>query len=109
MTQDTMEYFSLDASSTITLSELAACCGMSADELDELVDYNALVPLSSTPERAFSANWVLPLRTAAKLRVDFDLDVFTVAILLGQLAQIELLQRQVQSLQAQLPGRLRQA
>ena len=106
MSQDSIECFSLDASSSITLSELAEYCGMSIAELDELMDYNALVPLTSTPERAFSAQWVVPLRTAVKMRVDFDLDLFTVAILLGQLIQIELLERQVQSLQALLPVHL---
>lgn len=103
------DIFSLDASTTITLSELAECCGLSAAELDELMDYNALVPLTGTPERAFSAQWVTPLRTAAQMRLDFDLDLFTVAILLGQLIQIELLERQVRSLQAQVPGHLRDA
>ena len=109
MPQDPTEYASLDASSTITLTELAQCCGLSAAELDELVDYNALAPVAdSAAERIFSAHWVVPLRTAARMRLDFDLDVFTVAILLGQLIQIELLERQVQSLQALLPGRVRQ-
>ncbi len=105
MSQESLDFFSLDASTTITLNELAQCCGLSVAELDELVDYNALVPLSRTPEPAFSAQWVMPLRTAVKLRLDFDLDLFTVAILLGQLVQIEQLERQVQSLQARLPER----
>lgn len=109
MSQDPIDYSRLDASSTITLTELAQCCGLSAAELDELVDYNALTPVTdSAAERIFSAHWVVPLRTAAQMRLDFDLDVFTVAILLGQLIQIELLERQVQSLQALLPGRVRQ-
>jgi chaperone modulatory protein CbpM len=104
-----MDGFNLDAGTTITLSELAECCGMSISELDELMDYNALMPLTSTPERAFSAQWVVPLRTAARMRLDFDLDLFTVAILLDQLVQIERLEREVQSLQALVPGRLRHA
>jgi chaperone modulatory protein CbpM len=109
MSQESIECFSLDASTTITLSELAQCCGMSAAELDELVDYNALTPMTdSAAGRVFSAHWVVPLRTAAQMRLDFDLDVFTVAILLGKLIQIELLERQVQSLQALLPEHLRQ-
>ena len=49
---------------------------------------------------------VTPLRVAGKLRVDFDLDLFTVAILLGHLNRIEVLQRQVQQLQALLPAHL---
>lgn len=108
MQPDQIESFSLDTTEIITLTELAQCCGMSAADLDELVDYNALAPLASLPERAFSAHWVVPLRTAAQLRLDFDLDLFTVAILLEKLIQIELLERQVQSLQALVPAHLRQ-
>lgn len=107
MPQDPSDYASLDASTTITLTELAQCCGLSATELEELVDYNALAPLAVTAtERTFSAHWVMPLRTAARMRLDFDLDVFTMAILLGQLIQIDVLQRQVQSLMAQIPVHL---
>lgn len=107
MPQDPSDYESLDTSSSITLTELAQCCGLSAAELEELVDYNALAPLAViATERTFSAHWVMPLRTATRMRLDFDLDLFTVAILLGQLVQIDLLERQVQSLQALLPGRV---
>jgi hypothetical protein len=108
MPQAQIETFSLDASATITLSELAECCGISADELDELMGYNALVPLDSAgQELAFSAQWVVPLRKACKLRTDFDLDLFTVAILLDNLTRIEFLERQVRSLQALVPVHLR--
>lgn len=107
MPTEAIECFTLDTTTVITLTELARCCGMSAAELDELVDYNALVPLpDAAPERAFSGHWVVPLRTAAKLRLDFDLDLFTVAILLGKLIQIERLERQLESLQALLPSHL---
>jgi chaperone modulatory protein CbpM len=37
------------------------------------------------------------------MRVDFDLDIFTVAMLLGHLNRIEVLERQVISLKALLP------
>jgi len=102
------EWLSLDTSASISLAELADCCGLTAAELDELVDYNALTPLDGVaPERVFSAHWVVPLRTVAKLRVDFDLDLFTVAMMLGQLDRIAQLEQQVQSLQSQLPLHLR--
>lgn len=108
MTQDQRECFWLDSSETVTLTELSRCCQMSIEELDELVDYSALIPLTAAaPERVFSAEWVAPLRAAGKMRVDFDLDLFTVAILLGNLNRIELLERQVQQLRALLPERLR--
>ncbi len=108
MPAQTPDSFSFDTNETITLSELAQCCGMSAQDLDELVDYSALVPVTcASPERIFSAHWVLPLRSAAKMRFDFDLDLFTVAILLGNLNRIEILERQVQSLLALVPKQLR--
>lgn len=108
MPAQTPESFSFDTTETITISELAQCCGMSAQDLDELVDYSALVPVIGTaPERIFSAHWVVPLRSAAKLRFDFDLDLFTVAIVLGNLNRIETLERQVQSLLALVPTQLR--
>jgi chaperone modulatory protein CbpM len=104
-----IESFSLDTTEVITLTELAEYCGMSPADLNELVDYNALLPLPDTaPDFTFSAHWVVPLRAMAKLRMDFDLDLFTVAILLEKQHQIELLQRQVQKLQALVPGHWRQ-
>ncbi|MBK1685636.1 chaperone modulator CbpM [Rhodoferax fermentans] len=96
-----------DSQDTVSLRELSHCCGLTEDELDDLVAYRALKPVSpATPERVFSAQWVMPLRNAARLRVDYDLDMFTVAILLDKLTRIEMLQRQVQSLQARLPAHL---
>jgi chaperone modulatory protein CbpM len=108
MTQEQAEWRWLDTRETVTLSELSICCGMSEAELDELVDYCALVPVTPAPhEVTFSAQWVVPLRAASKLRLDFDLDLFTVAILLGNLNRIEVLERQVHSLQALLPPHMR--
>lgn len=107
MFEQATECFSLDARASISLGELAECCGLTADELNELVDYQALTPLdAAASERVFSASWVGPLRTAARLRLDFDLDLFTLAMVLGQQERIAQLERQVQSLQARLPAYL---
>lgn len=104
MIQNQNEWHWLDTRETITLTELSDCSGMSEAELNELVDYCALVPLTPVDEeRVFSAQWVAPLRHASKMRVDFDLDIFTVAMLLGHLNRIEVLERQVISLKALLP------
>jgi len=104
MTQEQYQWRWLDTRETVTQAELSHCCGMSEAEIDELVDYCALVPNPPvTEERTYSAQWVVPLRNASKMRLDFDLDIFTVAILLGNLNRIEVLERQVHSLQALLP------
>jgi chaperone modulatory protein CbpM len=95
----------LDARETVTVPELARACGLSAAELDELVEYGALTPLHrDQPERVFSAECVLPLRAAGRLRKDFELDLFSVAILLSYLHRIDELEREVKSLRAHLPG-----
>jgi chaperone modulatory protein CbpM len=107
MTQEQAEWRWLDNRETVTLTELSQCCGMSESELDELVDYCALVPVTPANQNVvFSAHWVVPLRAASQLRLDFDLDLFTVAIVLGNLNRIEVLERQVHSLQALVPQHL---
>jgi len=95
----------LDAGETIGVSDLARACGISLAELDELVGYGALQPLQSrTDERQFSAACVATLRHACKLRQDFDLDLFTVALLMDYLNHIEALQREIRFLRAHLPA-----
>jgi chaperone modulatory protein CbpM len=97
----TLELTWLDSRETVSLAELSRACGMNADELAELVDYGALAPVESTAQGSFfSADCIVQLRTVGKLRVDFDLDVFTVAVLMGYLDRIDELERQVRSLQA---------
>ncbi len=91
----------LDSRETVSLAELSRACGLSVDELSELVDYGALTPLdSSTPGNVFSAGCIVQVRTLSKLRLDFDLDLFTAAVLMGYQERIEELERQVRSLQA---------
>jgi chaperone modulatory protein CbpM len=104
MEQQVLDVAWLDAREVITLAELARVCALSPAELDELVDDGVLVPLEQArQERLFSAECVMPLRTAGKLRQDFDLDLFTVGLLLGYLNRIEALERQVRTLKAHLP------
>ena len=95
----------LDGRETITLAELTRACTLSAAELDELVGYGALAPLRATPqETLFSAEWVMPLRQAARLRRDLDVDLYAVAIMLGFLDRIAGLESELRSLQARVHG-----
>lgn len=94
----------LDASETIGLPDLARTCGWSVDDLEELIDYGALTPVRApAAERLFSASCVPTLRTVCKLRLDFDLDLFTVALLMDYVNRIEELKQEVRTLQAHLP------
>jgi len=99
-----LEWQWLDAGESIDLNELARACEMSAAELAELIEYGALSPISENQtEPVFPAHYIAPLRTAGKLRRDYDLDLFTVALLMDYLRQIETLEGQLRSLQARRP------
>ena len=87
----------------VSQADLASICGMTVAELDELVEYGVLVPLRQDPERVFDAECVPRLREAFRLRRHFDIELFSVGLVLGYLERIQHLERQVRSLQAQLP------
>ena len=95
----------------MTSEQLSQCSGISVMELGELVAYSALVPFesqaqtldtTSTDDWMFSAQWLKPLCAASKLRNDFDLDMFTVAILLGNLQRIQVLEQSIHSMRQKM-------
>lgn len=95
----------LDAGAPLSLMELSTVCALSAAELEELVGYGALQPLNVDPAAPqFSGQWVTPLRTAGKLRRDYDLDLFTVVIMMDFLQRIDTLEDQLTSLKARQPA-----
>ena len=95
----------LDPHRRIEQPELAHMCSLSVAELDELVEYGALVPVAgeAASVRQFSASCVAPLREAVRLRTWYDLDLFTVSLLLQHLQRIAHLEQQLRQLQAHVP------
>jgi len=88
--------------SSVCLRDLCVACAMSAADLHELMDYGALAPLEpSDAEPQFAISYIEPLRTAAILRRDYDLDLFVVVILMDYLQRIVQLEAQLHTLQAQ--------
>lgn len=103
MTTEKIKYVSQADEVAVNAGERASCCGLATAEKNELVDCNALPPIkTSATESIFSSQWVAPLRAVIQLRVDFDLDMFAVATVLGQLDLIVKLKRQASSMQALL-------
>ena len=100
MTPQPHDWSWLDASETISVSDLSRVCGISADEVNELVEYGALKPLPTRSGPVFSAAYVAPLRTACKLRRDYDLELFTIALLMEYLNRIEELEHELRTLHA---------
>ncbi len=88
--------------------KMSECSGMRMMNLGELVGYSALVPTKSCATQpntknkdhwVLSAQWFDTRRTACKLRHDFDFDLFTAAILLGNFQRIEELAQTARSMQ----------
>lgn len=105
MPSKTLDFVWLDARETLNAQDLCRVCGLSLDELDELLSYGLIAPLDvSPPAPAFSADCVIRLRTVTRLRRDFELDMFAAAMLAACLARIEALEHDVTALQAAMPG-----
>lgn len=90
----------LDAQASVDQAELSRMSGMSTADIEELVHYGALVPLGSGTGqcRRFLASTAGPLREAARMRADFDLDLFTVGIMLRFLQRIGQLEHQLRAM-----------
>ena len=80
--------------------EFARIAAMPIDEVRELMDYGLL------PPGRFDTHAALALRQAAKLRRDFDLDLFTTGLLAGYVMEISELRREVQQLKAERPAQV---
>jgi chaperone modulatory protein CbpM len=98
----TADWTWLDAQRAVGEAELAHMCELSVAEVGELVDYGALMPRETEP-RQFSAACIAPLREAVRLRRHYDLDLFTVSLILGYLQRIMQLEQQLRGLQAHVP------
>lgn len=98
----------LDEGGQLSLAELLALSHLSEDELRELVEYGALAPLDpAAPTWTFSARCVVSVRSACRLREEFDLDVQALALTLRFLDRIHDLETQLDKVRAQLPARFR--
>ena len=89
----------LDDTGTLTIAELVEQSGLSADELQVLVDCGALEPRETTaPSWRFSTRCVVIARTARRLRDDLALDdTHALAIVLRFMQRIEALERELRA------------
>jgi chaperone modulatory protein CbpM len=91
----------------VTLGELAALSGLPEDMVCELVECGALAPAgSSRVQWTFSARCVVTMRTAGRLRNDFDLDANALALAVSLLERIHELESQLHATMAQIPRRI---
>ena len=84
------------AGNSVSFADLCNLCGMSDEELDELMEYGAVASIEPSGQMLmFDADCVAPLRTALHMRRDYDLDSFMVVILLDLLKRIASLEEQL--------------
>ena len=100
----------LDEHHELTLMELVELSGLSAQELQHLVDCEALLPVAaadpaalSAAEVRFSQNCLDLVRTASRLRNDFELDANGLTLALRLLTRIRELEAELRELRAQWP------
>ena len=110
-TAEAPEVMWLDEQQQFSLTELLALSGLSAAELQHLLECEALHAVAA-PEPAavhdaaparFTAQCLTLARTASRLRHDFDLDANGLALTLRLLNRIHELEAELLALRAQLP------
>src|SRR5262245_54324369 len=106
----------LDERQQFTLMEFLELSGLSAAELQHLVDCEALSPANvvraagaalDAVEDRFSAHCLALARSASRLRDDFDLDENGLTLTLRLLDRIRELESELNDLRAQLPRAVR--
>ncbi len=97
------EAVSLDERGVLTFEQLVDLSDLPPDELRALVDYGALAPIDpGAAQWTFTAYWVGIARTASRLRRDFELDAYSLSVVLQYAQRIEALQAELRGLRAQL-------
>ncbi len=96
----------LEPRSAVTLAELIEASGFSEDELRELIEEGALLPMSvEATGVVFGSEAIVIARAAYRVRHDFALDdAHSVCVVLRYVERVERLEREVRALRARLPG-----
>ena len=105
MQAETVNVLWLDHSQRVSINDLVELSGLNEADVHELVEFGALVPLNvdEIPWR-FSADCVVTVRKASRLKNDLELDSHALALALGLLEQIRSLETELTQLRAQRPS-----
>jgi chaperone modulatory protein CbpM len=98
------EAVSLTEACEFTLEELAEISGLTEGELREFVEYGAIAPVDrSAVQWRFTGHCVVTMRTASRLRADFELEPHGVALVISLLDRIGELRSELEQVRARLP------
>lgn len=104
MQAETYHALWLNGSQRVSINDLVDLSGLTESEVNELVEFGALAPvnLGEIPW-TFSADCVVTVRTASRLRDDLELDSHALVLALTLLEQIRTLEGELAQLRAQQP------
>ena len=95
---------SLTETCEFSLEELVEISGLPESELRELVEYGAIAPVDPAAAHwRFTGRCVVTMRTASRLRADFELEPHGVALVISLLDRIGELESELGRLRARLP------
>ncbi len=96
------EAVSLDERGVLTLEQLVELSELPEGELRALVDYGAMAPIDpGAVHWTFTAQWVGVARKASRLRRDFELDAYSLSVVLQYVQRIDALEGELRALRAQ--------
>lgn len=109
MKNDDAELLWLDEQHEVTASELLELSGLSAEELEWLVEAGALKPIRRVPAAVtqqsnawcFSGECLIAVRMVSRLKRDFDLAPDALSLTLVLLERIRMLEQQLQQKNSQ--------
>jgi chaperone modulatory protein CbpM len=90
------------------LEHLVEVSGLSIEEIEDLIDTDVITPVSSGAQtRLFQLRYVVTVKTARRLRDDFELDRHGLSLALSLLQRIDELQAELGAAKARLGGSAR--
>jgi chaperone modulatory protein CbpM len=90
----------LNESDVCSIEQLVEVSGLSLDEIQELVQNGAIVPVDDKKPPSFHLHYIVDARTARRLRDDFELDRHGMALALMLLRRIHELESRLQAVYA---------
>lgn len=97
---------SLNELTVVSFSEIVAASGLSAEELNELIELGLCEPCGTEgAQPLFAADAIELARAARRLQVDFELPLAGVALVLAYRSRIRELKERLRLLEWQLSGR----
>jgi chaperone modulatory protein CbpM len=86
---------------TCSKADVSLHCNLDITEIEELMEYGAISYAEyQSVEENFSWPSVLMLQTANRLRMDYDLDLFTIVLIMDFLKKIQTLEEKIGLLEA---------